>query len=76
MIFEVKNKLSGCRYCGKDGIGCWKIKPVMKTDEDGNKTPTGKWINCNGVLRLQPVRDGYTIYKCDRCELEMKRKIL
>lgn len=76
LILERKNKMGGCYYCGPNGIKCWRLKPGMKQDENGDVKPTGKMQKCKGRLRLQSAKDGYTVMKCDVCGFEWKKEIL
>ena len=76
MILEVKRQQGGCVYCGRDGIRCWKIVPVTKKDESGNVTKTNKWKKCKGILKLQPVENGCTIYKCTECDFILRKEII
>lgn len=76
MIIEIKNRYHGCMYCGRGGINCWKFKGNCKTDDEGNEIKGKNWSKCNGILKLQPATDGYTVMKCSRCENEIRKKIV
>lgn len=74
MFSEVLNGEKHCRYCG--AISCRSYKEETRKTSGGKREKTGKVIACEGKLELMGVHKGYTVYKCDTCDYQLKKVLV